>query len=729
MPTITGSIEHIRMHNAENGYTVLSLRDNQQNRLTAVGHFASPVEGAEYTLEGDFKRHPTYGLQFAFTSVKQELPSTLKGMERYLADGPIKGIGAKTAKRIVDRFGDNTFNVINDSPEDLLEVKGISNRLLNKIIAGWLEHHAAHEIMAFLRGHGIGPDRAMTIYKLYQHKTVDIVQGNPYRLAFEVKGIGFDLADKIAKSVDIPVDSPHRIRAGIKHTLDKQAKQGHVGVMRADLIRLSSALLGASPGLVLENLLVLEKTGYIVIDEVNNQNIAYLHYLHEAESGVAEHLKRLSGKAVLDSNVERVRDELKDTIKFSDGQLKAQEILLDNKLSILTGGPGMGKTTIVKSVVDAFIERNRHLKVAMVAPTGRAAQRMAESTGYPAETVHRLLKFNGSEYRKNRQDPLDYDLLIIDEFSMLGVELMYRTLEAIPNYATCVFIGDTDQLPSVEPGRVLRDMIDSGAIPVAKLTEEHRFGKNSGISKNAHRIKKGHAPIPEKDFLIADLQKQSMPKLAVLSAVVKKLATETNVALRDVQILTPSHIGEMGTVSLNNHMQALVNPNPVKFIKHGATKFGIGDKIIQMKNDYDNNIFNGDLGYIVDIDEKRKVVTTEFDVGMVELESGDLNNIRLAYAVTIHKSQGSEYPAAIIVMVKEHYMMLARNIFYTGITRGKGLVSVVGEHAAINRAVSNNPQDQRFSGLADRLIQEFELKQEVTQEEEFFDKKALAFSL
>jgi len=721
MATLVGTINRIRFYNEENGYSILVVEDNHRDLHNVVCSMTSPSVGTKYTFEGEPTTHPKYGKQLSATTMTPMIPSSVDGIILYLAKGPIRGVGMQLAKRIVDRFGESTFEIIEKTPSKLLAIEGIEKRKLDTIVASWHENKQSHEIIAFLRGHNVGPARSIAIYNKYKENTVSIVESDPYRLALEIDGIGFEIADDIAESFDIKSDNPMRVRAGIQHVLDLSSRNGHCGQSKSDVVRQSAKLLEIDRNHVLDGIDAMKEDDVIVLDDIGGKQVVYLSWMHYAEVKVAEYLKSLSGDAVLKSDVEAALDNA--SITLSPSQKEAQEVVLTNKLSGITGGPGVGKTTILKAVLDAITLKNKTLKTALAAPTGRASQRMAQATGMKAETIHRLLKFNGTEFLVNKANPLDIDLIVIDEFSMVDINLMYRLLDALPEKCTVIIVGDPDQLPSVGPGSVLRDIIQSTTIPMATLTEIRRQGKDSDIITNAHAINHGKLPEHSTDFQVYKDPEIENSQAKLLSLLVDEIPKELGIDSRDIQVLTPSHKGETGTVKLNKAIQDALNPNPAKEVVRFDVRYGIGDKVMQTRNDYSLGVFNGDVGWITDINFDKKEIFIDFDCGLIKVDYNQMNSVALAWAMTVHKSQGSEYPAVIMPVVSEHYIQHARNLFYTGITRGKQLVAVVGDHKSIYRSVNNNPQPKRVSGLTQRLCENFGIEPPQAVEEDAIEKQ------
>jgi exodeoxyribonuclease V alpha subunit len=713
---IKGQIERITFVNEENGYTVARLKvPGRTSLVTVVGTLPSVTSGEVLKLTGEWKQHPRYGEQFQVSSFETVLPATVKGIEKYLGSGMIKGIGPVMAKRLVARFGVKTLDVIEGDIEKLREVDGIGEKRVDMIRKAWDDQREVRDIMVFLQGHGVSPTYAVKIYKHYGKDSISAVRQNPYRLATDIFGIGFISADKIARQMGVEKDALSRIQAGVIYVLQQLSDEGHLfypsspltvetaGMLEVD----ESAVPQALDQLVREQKVVMEAHGRHGADTV-----VYLTKFHAAEVGIAVNLAKIAEgrcQALLlnrDEAVAQVQRQL--AIELSRRQKEAVKASLEEKVLIVTGGPGTGKTTIINSILK--IHRGLGRKVLLAAPTGRAAKRMTEATGYEARTIHRLLEYAPAKaaFNRNETNPLEADLIILDEVSMVDAVLMYQFLLAVPDGATLLFVGDADQLPSVGPGNVLKDMIASDRFPVIRLDEIFRQCRESAIVLNAHRINRGQMPIiegadPGKDFYfltveepeevlskIVDLCQRSIPKRFGFSAI------------DDIQVITPMHRGVVGVSNLNVELQKRLNPDRLEFVKGGKT-FRVADKVMQIRNNYDKNIFNGDIGRIAGIDNETQEIRVNYDGNIVPYDYADLDEIVLAYAVSVHKSQGSEYPVVIMPVLTQHFLLLQRNLLYTAVTRGKKLVVLIGTRKALAIAVKNDKPQLRYSLLKDRL--------------------------
>ena len=713
---LRGTVERVVFHNVENGYTVFRMRPEGKSGddlVTVVGTMPSPQGGASLLVRGRWVNNARFGLQIQMDSCMEILPATEDGLRMYLSSGLIKGVGKGIAKRIVDRFGKDTLRILDEEPERLLKVPGISAAKLEVIKACWQEHMGIRELMLFLQPHGIGATYAVRIYRFYHQEALAVVKENPYRLAMDIRGIGFLTADSLAEKLGFPKDSALRAQAGTLYTLLRLVEDGHVYFPREGLITRTSEQLDIEPGLVEEALVQLEQEGRIVIENFGDHEGVYLARFHHYESEIAFYLKRIlrSPKTVRFTNIdEAVSDVVAKThITLAEEQLHAVRVAASSKLMVLTGGPGTGKTTIIKVILEMFAERKA--KILLAAPTGRAAKRMSEACKREARTIHRLLEYSPKDdaFLRNEDNPLACGLLVVDEASMMDTMLAYHLLKAAPLGATIIFVGDVNQLPSVGPGNVLRDFIASGVMPVVELVEVFRQAAASEIICNAHLINKGEIPYlePSKDRLsdfyfiresdpervvdrIVDLVKNHIPRRFHLDPV------------DDVQVLTPMHKGTAGSANLNMRLQAALNPNGAG-LQRGERIFRLRDKVMQIRNNYDKDVFNGDIGCISHVDLTERIIIVDFDGRNVSYEAEELDEIVPAYAISIHKSQGSEYPAVVIPLLTQHYMLLQRNLVYTGITRGKKLVVLVGETKALHMAVHNNKMQKRFTRLAQRL--------------------------
>lgn len=716
---LTGQIASILYADQDSGYTVLRLVvPGHREPVTAVGTLLSASPGENLRLVGEWTRHPRFGRQFKITEAHAQVPVTAEGIEKYLGSGLIKGIGPEMARRIVARFGVEALEVIEKSPARLGEVEGIGPKRIGQIGAAWGEQRDVREVMVFLQSHGVSPAFAARIFRQYGRRAVQVVRDNPYRLAEEVLGIGFLTADRIAERLGVARDSPARLEAGLLHTLHESAEEGHCYLPESELLERAGELLQAPAAPLQDAVSAASRAGRVLVEPLPGDKggrAVYLPALHAAETGVALNLRRL-----LDAPAARRKpaaapwNRIQPRLGFelAPAQRQAVEAALRDKVLVVTGGPGTGKTTIMRSVLAVF--QDLGLRTLLAAPTGRAAKRLSEVTGQEARTIHRLLEYSQKEggFRRGLDNPLACDLLVIDEASMVDVSLMYQLLKAVPDTAALILVGDADQLPSVGPGNVLRDIIGSRRVPVAQLTEIFRQARDSRIVVNAHRIRQGLQPLaapPEgeagaqEDFFFIQQEDPERAAALVLQLLTERIPRRFGLdPLRDIQVLTPMHRGAVGVQSLNARLQEALNPDG-RPVGHGARELRIGDRVMQMRNDYERDVYNGDVGHVRSLSAELQELVVEFDSRPVRYDFADLDEIALAYAVSVHKAQGCEFPAVVVPVMTQHYVLLQRNLLYTAVTRGRRLVVLVGTRKALAIAVRNDKPLQRFTRLAERL--------------------------
>lgn len=723
--TLSGVIERITFHNLDNGYCVLRvMARGHRDAVTVVGHMPTATAGEFIEATGDWVNDRNFGQQFRASALKATPPHTTAGIARYLGSGLVKGIGPRYAQKIVDVFGDKTLEVIDQSPTFLTQVKGIGPKRIERIRASWAEQKYVRAIMVFLQSYGIGTARAVRIYKTYGENAIELVRSNPYRLSTDIWGIGFRTADELAQQLGIPRDSPLRARAAVRHVLQEAASNGHVAFPELLTVEQTTELTGIAPEAVnaaiealrIDEEMIRERITDSAPDteELLEDSFLYLKPLFLAELGVARSVTALrTGPHPLpEVDVERALAwvESKMGITCAEAQRAAVRAAVTEKFLILTGGPGTGKTTIVRAIIEIFAAKN--LRLGLCAPTGRAAKRLTESTGREAKTIHRLLEFDAASgsFRRGKENPLDIDLLVVDESSMMDVVLANQLFRAIPPWACLLLVGDIDQLPSVGAGSVLNDLIASDAVGVVRLTEVHRQAGASWIIRAAHAVHHGQepesAPAGGGDFYFVEAPDPPTVVEKLLTMVKERIPARFGLdPLRDVQILSPQVRTELGVLNLNKVLQEALNPVApgIKEVQRYSTIYRTGDKVIQTQNNYQREVYNGDIGRVLDIDAVEQFLTVDFDGRPVEYDFGDLDELQLAYAITVHKSQGGEYPAVVIPVSTQHYMMLQRNLLYTGITRGKTLVVLVGSRKALWRAVTNADTARRFSLLTHRI--------------------------
>ena len=711
---LSGSVERVTFHSEESGFCVLKVKvRGQRDLVTVVGSAASVSPGESVECLGAWHNDKTHGLQFKTKQLKVVPPTTLEGIEKYLGSGMVKGIGPHFAKILVKAFGEDVFNVIEKDPQRLTSLPGIGQKRLERVTSAWAEQKVIREIMVFLQSHGLGTARAVRIYKTYGDEAIVKVTENPYRLALDIHGIGFKTADTLAQKLGIAPDSLIRAQAGVRNVLQELSNDGHCACEQEKLVELAAKLLDIPLGTIEEAVTWEVEEERLVPRDINGLPCLYLAPLHYAEAGVAENLRRLwQGTppwGIIDADKAIPWVEEKTQLSLSDSQKQAVHLALESKVVIITGGPGTGKTTLVNSLLRIICAKQA--EVLLCAPTGRAAKRLSESTGLEAKTIHRVLEFDPASFgfKRGKDNPLEADLVVVDESSMVDVVLMNRLLAAIPTNAALMIVGDVDQLPSVGPGAVLADMIDSGFIPTVRLTEIFRQAASSEIIVNAHRINRGEIPLSnvkgeETDFYFIPSQTPEDIHAKLLQVVIERIPRRFGLhPIRDIQILTPMNRGGLGARSLNVELQQRLNAGAETTVTKFGTTFSPGDKVIQTVNNYDKEVFNGDIGTIAAIDLEEGGLTVDYDGREVLYEFGELDEISLAYATSIHKSQGSEYPAVVIPLAMQHYTLLQRNLLYTAVTRGKTLVIIIGQPKALAMAVKNRTAVRRLTGLRERL--------------------------
>ncbi len=714
---LAGTVERVTFHNPESGFCVLQVRvRGRREPASVIGVVAVVSAGEQVQASGEWETTVAHGVQFRAAHLVTTEPTSVEGIERYLGSGLIRGIGRELASRLVKAFGERVFDVIDHHPERLRTVDGIGPKRLENILEGWREQRAVRDIMVFLQENGVGTSRSARIYRTYGADAVPLIQENPYRLARDIRGIGFRIADEIARRLGVEKDSPERARAGITYTLAQARKQGHCCLPREELLRQAEELLEIRRE-VLEPALMQEMAeGILVDDEIDGESHLFLKLLWEAEKKIAERLTALAGGeppwSTIDPGSAVPWVEKEAGVDLSASQRAAVETALASKVLVITGGPGVGKTTLVNAILS--ILRARRVRVSLCAPTGRAAKRLMESTGLEARTIHRLLEVDPrmGRFKRDADAPLECDLLVVDETSMVDVPLMAALLDALPADRGLLLVGDVDQLPSVGPGQVLRDVIDSGIVPVARLTEIFRQAESSRIVTSAHRINRGLMPelrSPDRDqtsdfyFVAASDVQDAQRKVAEIVArrIPRRFGLDP---VRDVQVLSPMNRGPLGAGTLNVVLQEELNPGTAgPTVERFGYRYRVGDKVMQIENDYDRDVFNGDLGVVVSIDPDAQEVGVRFDGRAVTYAFSELDQLVLAYATTIHKAQGSEYPGVVIPLTMQHYPMLRANLVYTGVTRGRELVVIVGEERALAKALREGEDRRRCSKLLSRL--------------------------
>ena len=724
-------VERITYQNEENGYAVIKcLAKGFNDLVTVVGNMPDVHVGSVLYLGGTWRINGKYGRQFQMETFEETLPATVYGIEKYLGSGLVKGIGPKFAKRIVQKFGKDTLEVIETDPDKLLEVYGIGQTRVNRIKKSWQEQKEIKNIMLFLQGHDVSTSHATKIYKTYGDKSIEVVQENPYRLADDIWGIGFKTADTIATKLGFGHEKYVRLRSGMLYTLNQLSDDGHCYATRDMLLKTGVEMLDVEDSLLSMALDEMIRAEDVIIEdipakeeEVPKEKAIYLPPFYFSEVGVARRLNDIlhnTGGIRINPEGLPQRIQQKTGMRYDEVQMQGIMAAVTSKILVLTGGPGTGKTTTTLGIITAF--REAGASILLAAPTGRAAKRLSEATGMEAKTIHRMLEAKPPEgYKRNDENPLEGDVLIVDECSMIDIMLMYNLLKAVPDAMTVILVGDIDQLPSVGAGNVLRDIIDSGCFPVVRLTRIFRQAQASRIIMNAHRINQGKMPDisngRQSDFFFIDMDKEAQKRgieegdtaiLAeeaakeIVALVGSKLPRYYRTPPREIQVLTPMQRGVVGATNLNQVLQQAINPGDVG-LKRGGFLFKARDKVMQIRNNYDKEVFNGDIGTIESVDTEDRSLKVDFDSKIVEYDVSELDELTLAYATTIHKSQGSEYPIVVIPVLMNHFVMLQRNLIYTGITRAKRVLVLVGTRKALAYAVRNVVVQKRNTMLKDRL--------------------------
>lgn len=713
LEAIAGTIERITFHSEETGFCVLRVKVKGKRELVTVVGKAAGINAGEYIeCQGIWFNDKEYGIQFKAESLKSSPPTTLEGMEKYLGSGLIKGIGPHFARVLITVFGASVFDVIENETDRLMTLAGIGDKRKKMIIKAWAEQKAVHNIMIFLQSHGIGTARAVKIYKVYGDNAIDTVRDNPYQLALDITGIGFKTADSLAMKLGVGKDSIKRAEAGIRHVLQEFASEGHCAIEQEQLVKSAVELLEIPEDVIKQAIINEIGKEHLVLDKIAGKDCLFLAALFRAEEDSAANIRQLQVGLPPWSYIQHQNAiswvEKQTGVTLSPSQRNAVILALQSKVVIITGGPGVGKTTIINSILK--IVRAKKIAISLCAPTGRAAKRLSEATGLTAKTIHRLLEYDPKlhAFKHNQYNPLATDMVVIDEASMIDIMLWHHIVKAIPPHASVLVVGDIDQLPSVGPGAVLVDMIGSRAIKVVRLTEIFRQAANSQIIINAHRINQGLFPQTKIEansdfhFIQAETPEEIQAKL--IDMVTKEIPEKYGFdAKRDIQVLTPMHRGGLGSAALNSILQNKLNSAGIPKINKFGITYAPGDKVIQNTNNYTKDVFNGDIGIISRIDLEESEVHINFDGRLVAYDFNELDEIALAYATSIHKSQGSEYPAVVVPVTTQHYMLLARNLLYTAVTRGKKLVVLIGQTKALAIAVKNATLKTRITNLQARL--------------------------
>jgi exodeoxyribonuclease V alpha subunit len=715
--TLTGLIERVTYHNPENGFAVLKVQvKGRQDLVTVVGSTTSVSAGEHLAAIGKWVVDREHGQQFKADELKTTHPASAEGIEKYLASGAIRSIGPKLAAKIVKVYKERTLEIFETAPDFLLHIRGIGQERIKRIKQSWQEQKEVRKIMLFLAEHGISSGRAVRIYRTYGQESIAKIKENPYQLADDIRGIGFKTADELAAKMGIDRNSPYRARAAVQYTLQDLASQGHVGYPEPGVVEHTTKLVEIDQLIVEEAVKTAVAEKVVVRETVEGESWLYLTALYRAEVGLAQSVHRIGSasphpmpKIDVEKAIAWVEGKL--GISLAAGQQEAIRQACQRKMLVITGGPGVGKTTLVRSILEIFQAKN--MKCVLAAPTGRAAKRLAETTGRTAKTIHRLLEFDPAtaEFKRNQQHPLTGDLFVLDEVSMVDVVLGHQFLRAVPSDACVILVGDVDQLPSVGPGMVLADLIASGVVPVVRLTEIFRQAAESEIVTAAYAINQGRMPYlkaPDEgltDFYFIEAQEPEPIQDLIVRLVRERIPARFGFDPKaDIQVLTPMNRTLLGARNLNQVLQTALNPgNGGPEVQRFGWTFRIGDRVIQMENDYNRDVFNGDLGLIEKINRIEQDMVVNFEGRQVEYDFGDLDELALAYVLSIHKSQGSEFPCVVIPIHTQHYMMLQRNLLYTAVTRGKKLVILVGTKKALGMAVRRQDTARRYTALRGRL--------------------------
>ena len=706
MTKLRGVVEHITYQNPENGWSVMKVKvKDYKDLVTLTGSLLDVPVGSVLLCEGQWKVDARYGQQFVVESWEEVMPATIYGIEKYLGSGLIKGIGPVYAKAIVSRFGLATIDVIENDIERLLEVPRLGRKRIEKIRESWEKQKDIKEVMVFLQGYGVSTAYAAKIYRQYQKDAIKTVKENPYKLADDIWGIGFKTADSIASKMGYGNSDPRRCRSGIIYTLNQLAEDGHVYADPEQLVTAAKELLQADEEPIRKVVADMIEAKDLIADN----DVLYLPPFYHAENGTARRLTTLLSESLFSDMAAEESVSYGNTpdngIVYDEVQQAAIRQALESKVMVLTGGPGTGKTTTTQGIIAAF--KSRGMQILLAAPTGRAAKRMTEATGMEAKTIHRLLEYNPMDgYKRNDENPLEGDVLIVDECSMIDIMLFYNLMKAIPENMRLILVGDIDQLPSVGAGNVLRDIIDSRQIPVVRLTRIFRQAQSSRIVMSAHAINVGQFPNISNGrntdfFFIKAEDAETIPQL-IVSLVRDRLSKTYGYKPKEIQVLTPMQRGNVGAGNLNTELQSALNPSGPALTRGGYT-FRQGDKVMQIRNNYDKNVFNGDIGFISAVDTSERTLSVIYDGRVIEYDVSELDELTLAYAITIHKSQGSEFPVVVMPVTMKHFVMLQRNLIYTGITRAKKICVLVGTTKALAYAIHNQTVSKRNTKLKERL--------------------------